>query len=119
MEKQFLFIAKGNSMNTGKSDAIPNNSMIIGREVNENEWQNKPSLFIAKPCILTLKSGFILITTIKKLNKKAGLVTCHPLNMQYPDYDIAMSKISKFYMVESVTRDHNVKVSHDRTLLVK
>ncbi|WP_256013203.1 XRE family transcriptional regulator [Desertivirga xinjiangensis] len=101
--KYLAFESKGDSMDNGDiNEAIPDKTIIIGRELEQHKW--KPRLYDHKwpNWIFIHRTEGILVKQIKEQNLEEGWILHTSLNPNknlYPDEKIYLKDIYKIYNV--------------------
>jgi len=97
--KYLAFEIAGNSMQNGTAESIPNEAIVLGREIllEELELHGKITNLIA---VLIYKEN-ILCKEITNYDSKNERITCHSLNTspEYADFEIPVSEIKQFFEV--------------------
>lgn len=97
--KYLAFEIIGNSMENGTAESIPNEAIILGKEISleDLEIYDKVKNRIA----ILIYGENILCKEITNYDSKNKRITCHSLNTspEYADFEIAVSEIKQLFEV--------------------
>lgn len=100
------FVAKGDSMDNGLSDAIQSGDQLLGRKIEKEFWNSRFHLHDWKDYIIVHKDGIIAKRIIKH-DVENGSVTIHSLNPNkelYPDIEINLEDVLEIYNIIEVKK---------------
>lgn len=106
--RYLAFRVKGDSMDDGTSDAIPQNYIVATRELQRQHWT---SLIRFKDfrfwVIYTTESKFPLLKEITGHDVEKGIISCHSLNdsPEYKDFDLSLNDVQALFYVINIQRD--------------
>ncbi len=102
--KYRLFEASGDSMDDGSRLSISDKDIVLGREVNRGLWRS-PLHIRDWYFIIVHRTEGITIKQITRHDVENGIITCHPLNPMFQDYDIFLDDVAELYnLVKIVDR---------------
>ena len=98
------FEVDGDSMDDGSRDSVCDRDIVLGREVQRELWQNK--LHIKDWNFIIVHKNGITVKNIVEHNLEKHIITCHPLNPIYPDYDLHLNDVIELYnLIKIVDRN--------------
>jgi hypothetical protein len=101
------FVARGDSMNDGTIEAIPNGYKVTGRVIDKQFW--KSQLHYKKwPYFVIVHKDGITIKQIINHDVPNGTITIHSLNPDkkaYPDQELFLGEVLQLLNVIKVERD--------------
>ncbi|MCW4470589.1 DUF1870 family protein [Flavobacterium sp. MFBS3-15] len=106
--RYLAFRVKGDSMDDGTSDAIPQNYVVATRELQRQHWTSpiryKDFRFWV---IYTTESKYPLLKQIIDHDTEKGIITCHSLNdsPEYRDFQLSLNDVQALFYVINVQRD--------------
>jgi transcriptional regulator with XRE-family HTH domain len=106
--RYIAFRVKGDSMDDGTTDAIPQNHIVSTRELQRQHWTNpiryKDYRFWV---IYTTESKYPLLKEIIGHDAEKGIITCHSLNdsPEYRDFELSLNDVQALFYVISIQRD--------------
>jgi DNA-binding XRE family transcriptional regulator len=106
--RYLAFRVKGDSMDNGTSDAIPQNYIVATRELQRLHWTSmirfKDFRFWV---IYTTESKFPLLKEITGHDVEKGVISCHSLNdsPEYKDFDLSLNDVQALFYVINIQRD--------------
>lgn len=106
--RYLAFRVKGDSMDDGTSDAIPQNYIVATRELQRVHWTSpiryKDFRFWV---IYTTESKFPLLKEIIGHDAEKGIIRCHSLNdsPEYQDFDLSLNDVQALFYVINIQRD--------------
>lgn len=101
------FRVKGDSMDSGKPDAILNNYIVATRELQRQHWKDKIRIKdFPYWVIYTTQATYPLLKEIVEHDTEKGTIKCHSLNdsPEYVDFEISMNDIKALFYVIDINR---------------
>lgn len=89
------FEVDGDSMDDGSRDSVCDRDIVLGREVRRELWQNK--LHIKDWNFIIVHTTGLTVKNIVAHDVEKHVITCHPLNPMYPDYDLHLNDVFELY----------------------
>ncbi|MCC8187508.1 MAG: helix-turn-helix domain-containing protein [Bacteroides sp.] len=106
--KYRLFEADGDSMDDGTRQSICDGDIVLAREVNRSLWRSHLHIRDWYFIIVHHTDG-ITIKQIKEHDVQNGIITCHPLNPLFEDYDIRLDDVAELYNLIKIV-DRNARL---------
>lgn len=94
--KYMLFEAEGDSMDDNTRNALCDGDIVLGREIQRHLWEYKLHINDWYFIIIHRTKG-ISIKKITDHNIETGVITCHPLNDLYKDYQVSLNDVAELY----------------------
>lgn len=105
--RYIAFRVKGDSMDSGRTHAITERSIVTTRELGRQNWTSKLR-FKDFPLwvIYTTQSRMPLLKMIVDHNTDTGVIRCHSLNEspEYVDFDLSLNDVQALFYVIDVSR---------------
>ena len=95
------FEVMNDSMNDGTINAIPDGSIVLGRELQKHHWQNALNINKYPNWVIVHKDGLMIKEIINHDTDKA-IIKCHSINPspEYAnDFDLDLSDVYQLYNV--------------------
>lgn len=108
--KYLAFRVKGDSMDSGNSDAIMSNSIVTVRELKREHWSSKLKINDFPFWIVCHKeNGYPLLKKIINHNTTKGVITCHSTNQspEFTDFDLNLNEVTALFYVVDISRPIN------------
>lgn len=106
---------KGDSMDSGKNDAIMQNNIVACRELQMVHWSSKIR-FKDFPywVIYTTQSQYPLLKEIVAHDTQNGTIRCHSLNEapEYTDFELSLNDVQALFYVVDVSRSVSKKINY-------
>lgn len=106
------FRVKGDSMDSGRADAILQNYIVSTRELQKQHWTS-PIRYKDFPywVIYTTESRYPLLKQIIDHDTQNGVIRCHSLNdgPEYTDFDLSLNDIQALFYVIDISRNITTK----------
>lgn len=101
------FRVKGDSMDSGRADAILDKYIVSTRELQRQHWTSKIR-FKDFPywVIFTTESRYPLLKQITSHNTETGKIKCHSLNdgPEYTDFELSLDSVQALFYVIDINR---------------
>jgi len=105
--RYIAFRVKGDSMDSGRTHAITERSIVTTRELGRHNWKSKLR-FKDFPLwvIYTTQSRMPLLKMIVAHDVEKGIIRCHSLNEspEYVDFDLSLNDVQALFYVIDVSR---------------
>lgn len=90
----------GDSMNDGSIEAIPNKTIVLGREMENKELVSAEKGIYNTSAVIVCKDR-ILCKKIMKYNKDSNSIVCHNLNElpEYRDFELLLSDVLQVFKI--------------------
>lgn len=96
------FEVRGDSMEAERKDAICNGDVVLGREINKDNWTNV--FYIPLILIIVHKDYGVLFREVIKHDIESDIITCCSYNhdkSRYPNFDLHIKDVQQlFYLIE-------------------
>lgn len=99
MENYISFEVIGNSMEDGSIHSIPNQAIVLGKEI---DIENHSKILILKDKVVVLVyNDSLLCKKIMNYDEKRGIITCHSLNTspEYADFEVSLVEVNCLFEV--------------------
>ena len=96
------FEVVGNSMYDGTIESIPNDSLVLGRSIDIDDFISKyTGNALGNKTFIIINKARIICKRITRYNEKKSSVTCTSLNdsPEYKDFDLPLAEITRLYEV--------------------
>lgn len=106
--KYRVFEVDGDSMDDGTRNALYDGDKILCREVKPELWSSK--LHINKWFfVICMKNDGITVKQITSHEVETGVITCHPLNPLFDDFEVNLNEVAELYNVIKIV-DRNTRI---------
>lgn len=103
--KYFAFRVKGQGMEDGTDNSIPEGAIVTGREIQKDLWNSRFHIHKNKDYIIVHKEG-IIISRIKDHDIEKGVLTCESINPNkdvYPDFNIFLDDCNLIFNIINIS----------------
>lgn len=104
--KYYAFVADGESMDDGTSEAIIEGSTVTARDIKKDLWKSKFHLHSFKDFVIVMPDA-ILIKRIIEHNVEEGYIVCHSLNpdkRKFGDFTLHLDECLQIMNIVNVTQ---------------
>jgi len=96
--KYMVFEVSGDSMDDGSREALCDGDKILCREIKRELWTSK--LHIRDwYFVIVCKTEGITVKQITNHDVETGVITCHPLNPLFEDFNVHLDNVVELYNV--------------------
>jgi hypothetical protein len=104
--KYLAFEIKGDSMDDDSKYSIPDRSIVLCRDLQQDHWKNQLHLNKFPYCIIVHETS-ILCKQIIEHDAEKGIIKCHSLNPspEYQDFEISLNEVKQLLNIVKIQKN--------------